>query len=307
MTEGTDETSLQIGDLASIFWRQRWIIVASVLIGILLAVIYLHAATYQHTISLKVTPAGNSRPSLPGGLGGLASLAGVNLPSDSSQTSFELYLQGYYSREVADKLARDQNLMTGIFPKEWDSAGQEWEEPRSIVRTVTQPIKGLLGIPVRAWSPPTGARLQEFLDKNINVNRSRDSDIVTVSIDMEDPQLGSRLLFKLHKTIDEVLRQRSLNRSAEYIDYLSRKIRTVTVDEYRQALVQSLAEQEKMRMMASSSLSFSAEPFGTPSASILPTKPNPPLVLLVGFLIGSLIGCAIAFFRDNRNHLLVGQ
>ena len=274
-------------------------IAISVSIGVLVAAIYLHMATYQHTVSLRVTPAGNSRPSLPGGLGGLASLAGVNLPSDSSQTSFELYLQGYYSREAADRLARDQKLMQAIFPREWSVSRQEWMEPKGIVRTIAQPIKSLLGIPARRWSPPAGARLQEFLDKNVNTSRNRDSDIVVISIDMEDPQLGSRLLWQLHKTIDEALRLRTLDRSSEYIDYLSNKLRTVTVDEYRQALVQTMAEQEKMRMMASSNLPFAAEPFGAPSASILPTKPNPPLVLLIGFLLGTLIGCVVAFVRDN--------
>ena len=85
---------------------------------------------------------------------------------------------------------------------------------------------------------------------------------------------------------------------------LSAQLGKVTIAEHREALAQTLSEQEKQRMAASSSAPYAAEPFGNATASPRPTSPRPILVLaaslMAGLLLGTLAALGVARLRAYR-------
>lgn len=282
--------------LSSVIWR-GWKTVAAVAIAfVLLAILYLHLATYKYTAQLTVTPVAQNG-SLTGGnlrgLGGLASIAGIALPTSANGMNFQLYAEGMYSRSTADTLAADPRIMRTIFASEWDAVGQRWRPRDSAVRTVVNAIKPMLGAPVLVWSPPDGARLQTHLNNNLIVNQDDRRSITTLSYDHGDPDFALYLLAAIHRTVDDALRARALLRASENVDYLEGKLATITVADYRESLLAALAEQEKLRMAASSSAPYAAEPFGAVNVSDIPTNPRAKLVLAVGVVIGLLAGMGI--------------
>jgi uncharacterized protein involved in exopolysaccharide biosynthesis len=96
-----------------------------------------------------------------------------------------------------------------------------------------------------------------------------------------------------------MLRLRTLDRSSKYIAYLEGAMRKVTIEEYRQALISLMADQEKRRMFASSaSVAFAAEEFQKPTASDTPTEPRAPIVLLISVILGILTGGFFAYARN---------
>jgi uncharacterized protein involved in exopolysaccharide biosynthesis len=281
---------------------RRWRIVAvSILISLALSVLYLNFAKYKYTSTLVVAPAqSSSGKGLPGGLGGLASLAGVGMPVDAATGSFQLYVEGLHSRAVAEALAKNPALMQGAFPDDWDARTQSWREPASFVGTIASGFKRLLGMPVFIWTPPDAARLNDFIDEEIAVDEKPKKAIVTISMADRDPAFANAFLAALSKASDDIIRARTVARTRDYIAYLTTRLETVTLAEHRSKLADSLSEQERTLMLASSGLPFAAESFGDPAATRLPTAPRPALVLAGALIFGLLLGIAAALFLDRK-------
>lgn len=278
-------------------WRGKAIILLSLAVSILFAIIYLNVANYRYTITLIVTPvqaAGSSISGKNGGLVGLAGLAGVSLPTDASSDAFKLYLEGLKSRPVADVLATDDGLMSNLFPAEWSPADKKWHEPESIWHTVANAIRRIFGIQVYPWRRPDGGRLQDILQRDLEIVETRDQPAVNVTFATTDPEFGVEFLNRLHHTVDRLIKKRVLERATDSIAYLQRKLSQEKVEDYRLALIQQEAQQEQLRMMASSNVSYAADPFGPPTASPLPVSPRALYVFIVAILLGLTVGAPLA-------------
>lgn len=295
-------------DLSTILgriWRQKLILFGVLGFCLLACVVYLHAVHFKYSVTLKVTAVEDQPRQIKGTLSDLASAAGIALPNDDSghADSFELFLQNIYGRETANDLASDHSLMQTMFPLEWNAQTKQWRDPEDLLHEVLMGLSFIVGIPTASWAPPNGVRVQQFIARNVRILRDLKSPIVTIEMDHEDSQFGIQFLSKLHQIDDGRLRARALSRTTKYIDYLNEELRRVANEDYRKALIDLLADQEKRRMFASSpSISFAAEPFEAPTASALPDTPNSTLALILSTAIGILFGGFVAFFWDNFRH-----
>jgi hypothetical protein len=293
-----DEIDLAgIGQALTRQWRLVGVFTA---LGLIAAALYLHVATYRYLVTLQVTPAAIHSTGLSGQLGNLASLAGVSLPTNADDTPFELYVLSLTSRQTADLLVHDDELLHALFAKEWDARETRWREPHGVTTALRKLTSVILGGPFIPWRPPDGDRLQKRLLKEVRVDRKKTSPVVTITVATPTPELGRMLLWKIHSQSDDTLRQRTLKRTSEYIVYLQDKLRTMDVADYRKALFDIVSEQEKARMMASSTLPFAADPLGGPTASAEPVEPNAWMVIGAGILGGAVVGALAGMMRQSR-------
>jgi uncharacterized protein involved in exopolysaccharide biosynthesis len=293
---GAGEAEIDFVDLLNSIWRRRLLIATLTAVGVIGSLIYLRMATFTYEAELQVTAAQSTGTEgfsgALGGLQGLASIAGLSLPTGQDTSQFQLYLAGLTSRDVANVLARDNALMPTVFRSEWDPTRRTWKSPgASPVRNF---IKSALGMPLYPWRAPDGARLQEYIEAAVKIEQNPKSPVVKIHMDHPDPVFATRFLAKLHRATDERLRAKALARANEYIGYLSAKLTAVTVAEHRLAIAQALSEQEKVRMMTSATTPFAAEPFGDATASLRATKPVPVLVLVSGLIGGLVLGLLAA-------------
>ena len=282
--------------------RARRGLVFSIITGtVLFALLYLNVATYKYTGTLMVSPVvqsqqGGGLSSKLGGLSNLASLAGINIGGDAATQAFMLYQKGLYSRDIADLLAKDPQIMHAVFHKRWDAAAKQWIPPNPTLRAIAGFVQSLLGMPHHDWQPPDGSLLQEYISDNVNVEIDPDKPVVTITYNDEDPQFAVKFLHALDRTIDGKLRDLALVRSNQYIGYLSDQLTKVANADVRDALMATLTDQENTKMMASVTAPYSAQPFGPPSASRRPMTPKPFLVLGVALIIGGVAGSFAALW-----------
>jgi uncharacterized protein involved in exopolysaccharide biosynthesis len=294
-----DAASVDVMELVHTVWSQRVVIFCCTAAALLIAVIYLHIASYVYTATSNVTPlpssGGGGISSKLGSLGGLAEMAGVSLPTGSGSDQFQLFLEGLHSRFAADGLAKNTGIMKVLYSGEWDEGSHGWRRPASAISFVVRLFKPILGFPNYPYEPPDGARLQDYLVAKVHVTQDAKTPVVTITYDHRDPLFAVEFLKALDKVVDEQLRQKALSRSAQNIAYLSEKLKSVTIAEQREALAQTLSEQEKSAMMANSGAPFAVEAFGEPFASYRPTQPQPVMVLATALLAGIFIGIGLAF------------
>jgi uncharacterized protein involved in exopolysaccharide biosynthesis len=287
--------------------RSRWwLVLATAMLGLLTAVVYLRAASYSYTVELRVSAAESSRGISSGAdrLGGLASLAGLAGEAPSA-SPFRLYLEGVKSREVAERLARDRALLQGVFAREWDPVRRTWRQPRGFAGSIRSTVWGLLGVPQFAWTPPGPARLQNYIADNVAVVQSVKSPLVSITLQIPDPKFGMRFLTHLDATTDDILRERQQQRTRSNIAYLSDKLRGVTFVEQRAALFKALSDEQRQEMLANSRAPYAADRFGVPTASLAPTTPRQVPLLIAGPLIGTILGVVLALLIARRRRAVL--
>jgi hypothetical protein len=262
------------------------------------SIAYLHNARYVYTVTMLIAPVQESAQRLPGGLQSLASIAGINLPSGDS-ANFQVYLDALQSRATADAVAKKQELMRQLYPRDWSEADQMWREPDDPMARLYNQIRAFLGVPLAVWAPPSGERLQLYLSRVLQIQKTRTSPVVTAALLTDKPQLGQELLLALHESVDTILRERTLQRTNSYIQYLTTALRNTTIADYRETLIAALSEQEKTRMMASSGVAFVAEPFGQPVVSSRPTSPKIVGVMIPAFVFGLVLATLLASIFDG--------
>src|SRR5690606_16733359 len=116
--------------------KQSWrLILGGAAIGFVLAAMSLQGVQYFYPVTMQVTTAQTTTGgggSLRGGtsqLSGLASLANISLPSTQNEIQFQLFLESLYSRDVADAMAKNQDILITLYGDQWDSTSQTWREP----------------------------------------------------------------------------------------------------------------------------------------------------------------------------------
>jgi uncharacterized protein involved in exopolysaccharide biosynthesis len=282
---------IDLGAFFAVVKARRRLFFSVVAASVLAALLYLHLATYKYTATLMVSPVpqssqGGGLAGKLGGLSNLASLAGINIGADAASQAFMLYQKGLYSRDVADLLARDPQIMHAVFHKQWDADTKQWIPPDPIRRAIIVFAQDVIGIPHRDWQPPDGALLQEYITDNVSVDAEPDKPVVTITYSDQDPEFAVKFLHALDRGVDNKLRDLALVRSNQYIGYLSDQLTKVTNSDVRDALMSTLTDQENTVMMASVTAPYSAQPFGPPSASRKQMIPKPFLVLGAALIIG---------------------
>lgn len=288
-----------LGDVLALVREGWWQILGCFSLLILAGLLYLNFAERRYAARLIVTPIAGSA-GLPSGIGGLASIAGIRIPGSDAESQFDLFLEGLVTRESAVRLIRNHsNLLPMMFPGEWNATSRRWEQPHGTIPSAIRTLKPLLGID-NSYRAPDPARVEQWLKREIEIAKARDQRLTVISVVTRDPQFGQQLLSALHSEGDNLLRERAVDRANDYAAYLTEKLGVVTVADYRQALVDALAEQEKTRMMASSDLPFAADPFGPPSTPVRPASPQPLVVLAVSAVLGLLLGVLLVLVRGRR-------
>lgn len=293
--ESSDLTLTEIGTRV---WRGRYWVGASFVLAVLLSSIYLHSQPFEYSIAMKVTASASSQnggATRAPGLSGLASLAGISTGSQGGASPFEAYLETFSSVESAAILARDPTIMRTVYAGDWDAKSGAWSEPGHSVRgRILGALKELLGFPPRRWHQPGPRDLAAYLDGAVMIRKDTKSPVVVLAIDNPNPEFAKRLLLAASRATDSLIRQNSLTRGRENVEYIRGRLPTVTVAEHRLALIETLSDQEKSVMWASSSAPFAVSVLSGPSSSLAPTKPNSVAVILAGAMIGLMVGLLMA-------------
>lgn len=294
-------SEIDVFRLLGVIGKRRGVFLTTIAGCFLMMVLYLHVVPVQYTVSMTIAPVTENNSQLNGSLGALARLGGVNVSNITGGAGqFQLFVNALNSRVAADYLARDQHLMREMYPHEWSVRENRWKPPSRPLHYVASGVENMLGISVEPWHQPSGEDVYTYLEYNLQVDDDSKMPTITLNIQSDKPEVAQELLTKLTTGVDAILRQRALNRANDYIAYLTKELDKVTVTDYRAALIEHLAEQEQIRMMASANVSFAAQVFSGPSRSTKPTAPKSLLLLFFSLAVGALLGARAAVLAERQ-------
>ena len=293
------DDEIDLRELFVTLWRGKWFITFCVLVAITLGSLYLRSADKKYTVTYIFKPV-SSEDATPNfsGLGGLASLAGVSLPSSSSGdfTAFKMLLK---SEEVATMMMDDVQFIQEIFASEWNDAEQTFERPppgpltplKAIIKSV------LLGEGETSYIAPNPARLANWIKEVLSVSEDRDTGMLTLSSETKTPELMLSVIERVSSATDRLLKERFVATSEKTMSFYQQKLAAARAREHREALAKLIAQEDQKLMLASKGSYFVAEPLTTPSISLYPTSPKSSLILALSVVLGGFFGAALVLIR----------
>jgi hypothetical protein len=288
----------EVQRIAGLLWKGRTVIILMAVLATFLSIIYLHVASYTYTSTMTLIPTQSQQRDMTGQIGGLAALAGITMPGESTASPFTVYPETAHTRQVAADMIRNwPGVMALVFKDQWDPEKNTWHPPQSFVHSISGFLKPVLGIPIYEWHPPKAAELQQYIVQNVGIAQDKKKAMLTLTLNSPDPDFSRKFIQELHGSTDHVLRLMTLDRAKKYAVYLEKQLAVEQASAVRDVLTRSLSDQETLIMMGNSDTDFAAQPLGPAESSTRPTNPVPLFVLAIGLLIGLVVGGACAIFE----------
>lgn len=264
-------------DRASSFLVRNWVVIATAaLLGAITGFVGSRFMTkvYRGEVLLAIVHDDNSelKQGVMGGLGALASLAGVDLGKMQDDTPE--FMAELTSRVLVEKFIADKDLLPVLFPKRWDAAAKTWrvkpgEHVPSLQDGYYMLAKGIM-----------------------SVIQDKQTGLITVRVDWKDRDQAAAWANELVERVNQEARARAMRNADLSVDYLNRELEHTQAIEVRESIFQVLEQQIDKRMMAATRPDFAfkvIDPAQTPEANRF-VRPIPLLMAGIGLFCGGLLG-----------------
>ena len=238
-------------------------------------------------------------------LGGLASLAGVNVPEDGNE-NVKLALELMKSRGFISKFISENDLLVPIMAtKGWDQATGELiiDEDKYDVDTATW---------IRKTVAPRKAKpsLQETFDVfsgMLEIEVDPKTKFVKVSIEFYSPYLAAEWTSKLILLLNRHIRELDQNEAIDSIKYLNELAKKSYVSQLKKVFSSLMEEQIKSQMLTEIRKDYVFKVVDPAVAPELKSKPQRALIIVIAGFFGGIIGLVIVLFRSGRQSYLAKQ
>lgn len=250
----TDD-EINLLELLALLWRRKWLIVIVTALCSTAGVAY--ALLAQQWWRAEVVMAQVDSKQMSGGLaqlGGLASLAGINIGSGGGSQNSLAVLK---SKDFAREFIEDKNLVPVLMYDRLDA------------------------------KPPIDIRdAVDRFDKDVrDITDDKKSGLITLSVTWTDPMMATEWANELIKRANQRLRAQALEESERNIKYLQGEISTTNVTAVQQAMGKVIESEMQKLLLARGSEEFS---FKVIDKAVQPKKRARPQRALV------IIGAAAA-------------
>jgi uncharacterized protein involved in exopolysaccharide biosynthesis len=271
--------------LINLAWRRRWWILGCVGVFVLVSVaiaFWLPRVYRASTVLVPATPTegleGGLQSAL-GSLGGLASLAGVDISSGGKADEVIAVLK---SREFLERFIREKNLLPLFFASDWDEKTGAWKSDSE---------------------PHTLAEAHKYFTRKIlSVEREKSSDLITLSIDWSDGVEAAAWTNELVRRINAEMRGRALEQANKSVGFLEQELKRTYLVGTQEAIGRLMENQINQRMLANVTSEYALRIVdrALPPDPRDPIKPRKLLIVAVGFVLGLTVGLFLVWFIPER-------
>lgn len=284
------DDEIDLRELFKIIWQGKWIIIAVTFVFAVGSAMYALSLPNIYQAEAKLAPTKESQGGGMGNvgqLGGLASLAGVNLPRgqiDNARMAQEILRSRAFLADFAErrKIAPDLvavdywDMSTGEVVYDsaiYDAASQNW------VREVSPP---------RQQEPTTWEIVNE-LRKVLSISSDTATGIITLSIEHQSPLKAKRWVDWLTEDINNEMRRRDIEEARRSISYIEKELEYASLA-YSQQVYASLLEQQTQTIVLAN-----VRPeyvFRVIDPAVIPeqhAKPKRSLIVSVGVVLGGVL------------------
>ena len=293
------DDEIDLRELFSVVWAGKILIVAITAVFALVSVGYALSLANQYKASAVVSPAqsgGSSLGAMAGQLGGLASLAGINIGSGESNETQEA-MEIMQSRGFMEEFIQTHDLQVPIYAAiGWDKGSNSLKLNSDLYDATSERwlIEDNESGENRA---PSSWELYEKFRERVAVSQDKKSGLINISVEYYSPQIAKQWVDLFIITINDYMRARKLEQVNRNIEYLTAQIDKTAIADMREVFYQLVEEQTKSKMLAEASPEYA---FVTVSRAMVPEQKSQPkraLVCILGTLLGGMLSVLWVLFR----------
>ena len=288
-TQYDDEIDLR--ELFGALWAGSRKIIAITAVFAFVSVIYALSLSDQYKATVLLAPAQSDSSDLSGALGqlgGLASLAGVDIGGGESSEA-QMAQEIMKSWSFIDVFIAENNISVEVYAAEgWSRGSNELQIDDDIydAETKTWLVEndntGEVG-------PPSSWVLFQAFSERLVVSENKKSGLVSVSIEYYSPQIAKQWLDMYVAAINAHMQQRQMEKVTNNINYLQAQIENTSIAEMREVFYTIIAQQTKNKMLAEASPEYA---FVAVSPSMVPEEKSQPeraFICIIGTLLGGIL------------------
>jgi LPS O-antigen subunit length determinant protein (WzzB/FepE family) len=298
------DDEIDLRELFHVLWGRIFYIGAITSIFSLISIMYalMLPNIFQSQATMMPMEGDAGMQGMLGQYSGMASLAGISLPSESSSKaqeaiarikSFEFF-SNYFLPQI--KL---ENLM-GV--KQWNQASNTLiydasafnSESNQWVRKVSPPKSSI----------PSSQEAYKRYQKIMSIVEDKKTSFITLSVEHESPFVAQQWVEIIMDQIDQVMRDQDRQTAKKSIEYLNTLAPTVNYEEIKQALSSLQQEQMKQLMMVEANDNYIFKVLDSPIVPEVKVKPKRSLIVILGSFLGvmlSVLGVLVSHYTKKSS------
>ncbi|WP_245597602.1 Wzz/FepE/Etk N-terminal domain-containing protein [Psychromonas aquimarina] len=298
------EDDITIRELFAVIWKGKWLVLLITVIFAVGAVAFALSKPNIYKSSILLAPAtedSNKMGALTSQFGGLASLAGVNLGSGSSNTT-DLALAVLKSRKFLTAFVNRHDLKAELFAsKKWDS-----DSTKLIFDTK------LYDIEKNVWKineetgeslEPTDWQVYKLISGLVVIGSDKKTSMVTVSIEFISPILAKEWVELLISDLNKEMREADSEEVDRNIKFLKSNLEATSLADMRTVFYQLIEEQLKTKMLSQVQIEYAFKTIDPAVVAEEKSKPKRALIAVLGTLLGGMLSVMLVlmgYFMRNK-------
>lgn len=294
------DDEIDLRELVATLWRGKWIIVAFTFVFAAGSVIYALSLPNIYKAEAVLAPSeensGGGLAAMAGQLGGLASLAGVNLGGgDANKTTIALEI--LQSRAFLTEFVEKHDILPEIM------AVKAWNPKQGIVfdeEVYDVENDNWLRLNDSGSEPqPSSWEFVSHIKTNLlQVSTDAESGFTKLSIQHQSPEFAKQLVDMLVRDINNKMRERDISEAKRSLDYLNKELKQTSLSNMQQVFFELIEKQTQTMMLANVRPEYI---FQTIDPAIVPEQKDRPrrsLIVIVVTMLGGLLGLLVVLIRS---------
>lgn len=289
---------INLAKLFAMIWQGKWIIAAFTLVFAVGAVIYALSLDDIYRAEARLVPAqeaqGGGMSSMAGQLGGLASLAGVQL-SRGQVGNAALAVETLRSRQFLSDFIERREIMADLMAvEEWQRGSGELQYSSETYDAETQ--SWVAGEPPSLWLAVNEMR------KKLSVTYDEVRGFASIAVEHASPEVAKNWVDWLITDVNNEIRQQDIQEALRSREYLEQELTTTRLASMQQVFYQLVEKQIHTIMMANVRPEYA---FRVIDPAVVPEEKAAPARALICILLtflGGVIGFLVVFVRFLVRH-----
>lgn len=278
-SQGRDSVNYEadVFGLVALAWREKVLILIVSLFGTLLAVAYALIAPEWYTARVVLSASTEQESfSFQGQLGGLASLAGLDLNVANSNEAKAILT----SREFTGRFVNDKGLLPVLFVSDWNEEINDWHASDPMER-------------------PDVRDAIDYIEDNIrSIRDDASSGLLTLFITWKDPELAAIWANELVDRVNLETRNRAIKDSTANIDFLREELSKTNQLALQQSIGSVIESELQRLLLAHGNEQYAFKVIDHAEIPKYKSKPRRTLIVTTAALFSFVIGFLIVFVRD---------
>lgn len=287
------EKEINIIYYLKLLWKRKVLIFSVTLIFSLASVFYSlwlpNIYSSSATLALINDPKGGSNQFINSQLGSIASLANINMETDSIDR-FSMASATIFSRDFASKLYLDDEIVASMMAvKKYDKKTKKLEYDESEFNPFDN-----------KWvdKKPTFAKFHKELKQVLNFEQDKRFDVIYLSFDNISPEFSYNMVNLILTTLDKDIRTRDLKKSDEALEYLNAQYSSTQNAALKNSLNFLIQNHLETQMLANIGDFYYFDVIDQAYIPFYKKSPSRALICILGFMLGLLTSILFVLFKQ---------